>query len=340
VARTLRGEVAAGERHPRTLEAHCYQLDRHLRPALGRRRAAALTVDDVAELLHELRRSGRSAKTAAGALATLQSVMRFARRCGWIVADPVERLEHDERPRPQRCRQRVLGRTEMERLLAACSPRDRLMLATVLYTGLRISEMLGLVWDDVDFAAGVIHVRAQLSRAHRDAPAQRVAPKTPASVRDVPLVAQLARLLSAHKLRSPIRARRRLGVRDRARHPHGHRNVSRRTLGRAAQLAGLDDDGWPPLRFHDLRHRVKILNALLAAGGEAVCVCDFEELIGLKQPTVSYHLKQLLTAVRGRRPAPTRTAVARSSDLWTPGRIPKQAASTAPSRCSWSRWQR
>jgi ArsR family transcriptional regulator, arsenate/arsenite/antimonite-responsive transcriptional repressor len=44
------------------------------------------------------------------------------------------------------------------------------------------------------------------------------------------------------------------------------------------------------------RHRVKILNRLLAAGGQAVCVCDFEELLGLKQPTVSYHLKQLLTA--------------------------------------------
>src|SRR4051812_11758618 len=44
------------------------------------------------------------------------------------------------------------------------------------------------------------------------------------------------------------------------------------------------------------RHRVKILNRLLAAGGEAVCVCDFQELLALKQPTVSYHLKQLLDA--------------------------------------------
>ena len=44
------------------------------------------------------------------------------------------------------------------------------------------------------------------------------------------------------------------------------------------------------------RHRVKIHNRLLAAGGQAVCVCDFEDLLGLKQPTVSYHLKQLLTA--------------------------------------------
>jgi ArsR family transcriptional regulator len=44
------------------------------------------------------------------------------------------------------------------------------------------------------------------------------------------------------------------------------------------------------------RHRVKILNRLLTAGGEAVCVCDFEAMLDLKQPTVSYHLKQLLDA--------------------------------------------
>ena len=44
------------------------------------------------------------------------------------------------------------------------------------------------------------------------------------------------------------------------------------------------------------RHRVKILNRLLSAGGEAVCVCEFEDMLGLKQSTVSYHLKQLLDA--------------------------------------------
>ena len=44
------------------------------------------------------------------------------------------------------------------------------------------------------------------------------------------------------------------------------------------------------------RHRLKIVNRLLSAGGEAVCVCDFEDLLGLKQPTISYHLKQLRDA--------------------------------------------
>ena len=42
------------------------------------------------------------------------------------------------------------------------------------------------------------------------------------------------------------------------------------------------------------RHRVKIINRLLAADGEAVCVCDFQDLLELKQSSVSYHLKQLL----------------------------------------------
>ena len=44
------------------------------------------------------------------------------------------------------------------------------------------------------------------------------------------------------------------------------------------------------------RHRVRILNILLRAGGEAVCVCEFTDQLGLAQPTVSYHLKQLTDA--------------------------------------------
>jgi hypothetical protein len=79
--------VAAGERHRRTYEAHRFYLDHDLLPRLGHRRIASLTVDDVADLIGELRTAGRSPKTTANALATLQSVLRFARRRGWIVAD-------------------------------------------------------------------------------------------------------------------------------------------------------------------------------------------------------------------------------------------------------------
>ena len=44
------------------------------------------------------------------------------------------------------------------------------------------------------------------------------------------------------------------------------------------------------------RHRLKILNVLLQAGQDAVCVCEFQPTLGITQPTVSHHLKQLVEA--------------------------------------------
>ena len=247
-------KVAAGERHPRTLEAHRYHLDHNLLPRLASRRIAALGVDDVAALITELQSAGRSAKSTANALGTLQGILRFARRRGWVLADPVELLEPEERPRHPRRRQRVLGRPEIERLLDACPLRGRLLVTTALYSGLRISELLGLIWEDVDFAAGLIRVRAQLSRAHRSEPARRVAPKTPASEREVPLVKQLSHQLAAHKQASPFASPGDWVFATPRGTPYGHRNVARRVLTRAADAARLNGDGWPPLRFHDLRH--------------------------------------------------------------------------------------
>ena len=41
--------------------------------------------------------------------------------------------------------------------------------------------------------------------------------------------------------------------------------------------------------------RVRIVN-VLATSGEAVCVCELIEPLGLAQPTVSHHMKKLLEA--------------------------------------------
>jgi ArsR family transcriptional regulator, arsenate/arsenite/antimonite-responsive transcriptional repressor len=42
-------------------------------------------------------------------------------------------------------------------------------------------------------------------------------------------------------------------------------------------------------------HRVKIIN-LLATSPDPVCVCEFTGPLRLSQPTVSHHLKKLVTA--------------------------------------------
>ena len=42
-------------------------------------------------------------------------------------------------------------------------------------------------------------------------------------------------------------------------------------------------------------HRVRVMN-LLAVSKGSVCVCDLTEMLGLSQPTVSFHMKKLVDA--------------------------------------------
>jgi ArsR family transcriptional regulator, arsenate/arsenite/antimonite-responsive transcriptional repressor len=44
------------------------------------------------------------------------------------------------------------------------------------------------------------------------------------------------------------------------------------------------------------RHRLRILNVLLEADDDPVCVCEFQPMLGIAQPTVSHHLRQLVDA--------------------------------------------
>jgi integrase len=250
----FQAKVTAGERRQRTLEAHRYQLKVNLLPELGQREVGAITVDDVAALLQALHQRQLSAKTTAAALATLHSVLHYARRRGWATVDPVGQLERDERPRPLPRRQRVLGRSDIERLLDACAEPYRLMIATALYTGLRISELLGLIWADIDFAAGIITLRAQLARARVNDPGHRVAPKTHAAYRDIPMTGQLSDLLLEHKRNTRFPAGTDWVFATSRGTPHSQRHAGQRGLRRAAERAQLDRPGWPPLRFHDLRH--------------------------------------------------------------------------------------
>jgi integrase len=245
--------VAAGERCERTLEFRRYHLEHHLLPLFGQWLLREITVHDVAELLASLREQGRAENTIAGALATLQCVLRFAARNGWIPDSPVDKLEADVRPHPNRLAHRVLGREEIRRLLDGCLPAYRPLIATALYTGMRQSELLGLTWSDVDIPGRMVHVRAQLSRARSGTPCQRVRLKTRSARRQIPLSPQLATVLRGHREASMFNTTGDWVFSTRNGTPFQQRNVQRSALSRAAHAARLDGDG-ARLRFHDLRH--------------------------------------------------------------------------------------
>ena len=51
----------------------------------------------------------------------------------------------------------------------------------------------------------------------------------------------------------------------------------------------------PPVLGGD-RHRVRLLSMIAAADGGEACICDLTAPLGLSQPTVSHHMKQLTEA--------------------------------------------
>jgi integrase len=174
-------KAAAGERRDRTLDLCRSQLHRHLLPRLGNRRLALITTDDVVAVARELQADGLSPWTVKRILGALSCVFTFALRRGYVNSPPFDRLERDERPHPLRSDQRVLTQTELTRLFAACPRRYRPLLLTGAFTGMRLSEVLALGWDDVDFSAGVIHtfatsLRAAATASRRTASHRRRAP--------------------------------------------------------------------------------------------------------------------------------------------------------------------
>jgi ArsR family transcriptional regulator len=44
------------------------------------------------------------------------------------------------------------------------------------------------------------------------------------------------------------------------------------------------------------RHRVRLLSLIVAADGGEACICDLTSPLGLSQPTVSHHMRQLVEA--------------------------------------------
>ncbi len=183
---------------PSTQRVYRQSFDRYVRPRLGAKPLASLTVDDVARLIADMTRAGYSGHTINGALTPLSKLYRHAERAGLVSSSPVRKLDKSERPKLPGER-RSLDSQDVRRLLAAAGKPFRPLVAVGAFAGLRIGEALGLRWEDIDFEHGVIHVRRTIERNGLRTAGEL---KTARSRRSVVLVPELARVLREQKLAS------------------------------------------------------------------------------------------------------------------------------------------
>jgi len=135
-------------------------------------RPAEVTPLDLRGYISALHDAGYARSTVSRRLASLRSFYRYAQREGLADQNPAKPLRN---PRRQRKLPHFLSTDEIARLLAAPNNRealglrDRAILETTYSAGLRVSELVGMNDDDLDFPAGLTRIRGK-GRVERLAP--------------------------------------------------------------------------------------------------------------------------------------------------------------------------
>ncbi len=162
-------------------------VKRHLDRAVAffgaERRLTSIRPDDLVAWVTALRRtiSGASARHH---LNSLSNVFRKAQRAGLVTDNPVSLLERKEKPAAEKREADWLDVPEATRLLAAAQryrpKRDDIgmpfayqLIATLLLTGGRPREVLGLEVDDVSFARKTVTFRPHAHRRLKNAGSER-----------------------------------------------------------------------------------------------------------------------------------------------------------------------
>jgi integrase len=189
VARLMEAHLESGQWSPTTVYGYRRLAEREILPAIGTIRLEELRPDRIDRLYQSMRRRGLSNRSVHNVHALLHAAFEKAVRWGWLVANPVDRST----PGPAGAAEGVIAeQDEVERILAAADPQLHLAVRLAAVTGVRRSELCGLQWSDIDFAAGTVKVQ----RAVVDAAGRKYEKGTKThGVRIVPLDSETLSLL-------------------------------------------------------------------------------------------------------------------------------------------------
>jgi integrase len=261
------GEGAGLERS--TVDQRKSHVEHHIKPLIGNTLLSKHTVPTIRDFEDKLRQEGRSPAMVKKVLTSLGSIFSDANERGLATRNPVRDIRSGRKGRDRRAEKRSKGklevgvdiptRDEIIALLATLEGNWRPILLTVIFTGMRSSELRGLRWQDVDFKRNEITVRQRVDQYRKVGK-----PKSEAGIRTIPIPPDVTNELRELKLKQGK------GIEFVFANPDGdtrsHSNVVRKGLHPAMIRAGLtidtgkkDDRGKAILQakysgLHALRH--------------------------------------------------------------------------------------
>jgi integrase/recombinase XerC len=124
----------------------------------------AADINTIRRFLAELSAHAYSKSTTARKLATIRSFYKFLVKRNYVSSNPATTIKT---PKQDKKLPKFLEYEQVQRLLNAppantwLGARDRAMMEVLYSTGMRVSELVALNMDDVDFLGEVIHVRGK-----------------------------------------------------------------------------------------------------------------------------------------------------------------------------------
>ena len=171
----------------------------------------------------DLNPSKVSKRTLCDAIGVLKSILNWAYEKDWISTPPSvwKHLKYPDNLAKKK--KTVLTNNELNTLVTICEESIRfsydkkmskklkenrasyngkiLGIMVAIFTGMRIGEIAGLQWKNVDFKNNVIKVRVTVERIYIDGSTQVIigSPKSKTSVRDIPIHDRLKECLTKYK---------------------------------------------------------------------------------------------------------------------------------------------
>jgi integrase len=225
----------------------------HIGPLLGSVKLSRLTAPRVQEFVDQLLTGGRSRALTKKIVGSLSSIVTEAQRLGLAAQNPVREVRV-RLPKRDRGRPAMPSQDELRAILAAAAGRWRPLIVTLIFTGLRSSEVRGLKWQNVYMDERVLRIRERVDQWGAFGP-----PKSAAGTRDIPLAPIVVNTLRGWRLACPK------GELDLV-FPNGrgkvesHANILHRGFHPLQVAAGtVDQDGRPKYSLHALRHAAAAL---------------------------------------------------------------------------------
>ena len=190
---------------------------------IGKRKLNSITYFDIQEAINGMMSDGIGVTTIKDALGSLRECFESAKNNGLIAINPCFDIVLPEKTDSKQ--RRFLTVDEQKKFLETAETEYVWyypMLKVMLLTGMRISEVGGLCWSDVDYENDIIHIRRALYSQYEygERHLRFTTTKTINSVRDIPMMADCKKMLKLQK-KNQDRIKKELGKRYRSEYEEG-----------------------------------------------------------------------------------------------------------------------